>query len=245
MISFKNIITFVVYILLCGACQDDDPVEDNSLLALTSKNTFNIDNVIACASTSETDENTIFAYFYPRPGSTDFRYYETASIQDDKNDYTKYRRIDVTPTDLFNGYLKKFSRTLFQEKWVIITFFENEELHLSNPIRLKQKTKPTEFTDKLEIDLASMAMPIFRWEDGIYQDNKIYFQMISDIGNDLLSGTYTFEKEFQYYNLDNVVLNITREIPPLLNPSKEYNFTLMGVSEDNWVNLIIENSFNP
>ena len=48
---------------------------------------------------------------------------------------------------------------------------------------------------------------------------------------------------FQYYKLDNVVLNVTRETPPALQLGMNYGFTLMGVSEDNWVNLVIEKNF--
>lgn len=243
--SFKNILIFISCITLVFSCQEDDASAENTLADLTAKHSFKIDNVIACASSSDVDKNTVYAYFYPRPGATDFRYYETTSIEEDKNNYTNYQKITLTPSDLFNGYLKKFSRTILQEKWVIITFFENDSLHLSNPIRLKHKSKPTQFTDKLETNYTIPRMPTFNWEDGIYNDNKIYFQIISDVENDLLSGTYTFDRRFQYYNLENVVLNITREVPPALNVNEKYYFTLMGVSEDNWVNLIIQNSVTP
>ena len=53
-----------------------------------------------------------------------------------------------------------------------------------------------------------------------------------------LSGTYTFDTHFQYYNLDNVVLNITEGTPPNLTKGVQYKFTVMDVSEDNWVNTI-------
>jgi len=36
--------------------------------------------------------------------------------------------------------------------------------------------------------------------------------------------------------LDNVVLNITNDkVVPVIDASENYNFTMMGVSEDNWV----------
>jgi len=158
-----------------------------SLAAQVRINAVEIDNVIACASSSNTDQNTIVAYVYPRSGATDIRYYETSGIDVDKSDYQEYRRIDIEPSDIFNGYLKKFTRFTTQEKWVIITFFENDTLHISNPIRLKHQSKPT----------------------------------------------------------DNVVLNITRETPPQLDPEQSYQFTLMGVSEDNWVNLLVQKEFQP
>ncbi|WP_109302462.1 hypothetical protein [Aquimarina sp. AU474] len=232
-------------IFSCGTDNENNVQLDTSLAFLVNANTIEIDNVIACASGSENDENAIIAYVYPRPGSTNIRYYETSSIDDDKNNYQNYTQVDLTPTDFFNGYLKKMERTNTDEKWVIITFFENDKLHLSNPIRLKHRTKPTEFLNEVMIDDMTSGMPIFSWEDGIVAENKIYFQVVSDINDELLSGTYTFEKQFQYYKLDNVVLNITQEIPPQLTLMDMYNFTLMGVSEDNWVNLFIEKSFEP
>ncbi|WP_271783615.1 hypothetical protein [Aquimarina algiphila] len=238
----------IITVLFLGilSCKNDDnsAIADDSLASLIKDNTINVDNVIACASGSA-NATEIIAYVYPRPGATDIRYYETVSVDDDKNDYQKYSQISIESTDFFNGYLKKFTRTTAEEKWVIITFFENNELHLSNPIRLKHLTKPTEFSNNVMVNSMEEGMPVFTWENGVFEDNKIYFQIISDISNELLSGTYTFEKQFQYYKLDNVVLNITQEPPPELDAMNQYDFTLMGVSEDNWVNLFIEKSFTP
>jgi len=241
-----NYILFSLCSIFYGCTDDKNTIpSNNSLASLVQIHEVEVDNVIACASGSKTDENTIIAYVYPRPGATDIRYYETSSIDVDKNQYLNYQRITIEPSDIFNGYLKKFTRTITDEKWVIITFFEDEKLHISNPIRLKHKTKQTEFTDAAVIHSDLETMPVFSWSDGSFDDNAIYFQIVSDATNELLSGTYTFEKQFQYYKLDNVVLNITREIPPPLNLMDSYNFTLMGVSEDNWVNVFIEKEFIP
>ncbi len=239
-------IKYIIIIWVAGffSCKNDNDIiiPDDSLFNLVTKNIVKVDNVIACASSSDM-EDAIIAYLYPRPGATDIRYFETTTINDDKNDYLKYKQVSLETQDFFGGHIKAFTRTTSQEKWVIITFFENNELHLSNPIRLKHRTKPTEFSDKTTIQ--NSVMPIFNWEDGIYDDNKIYFQVVSQENNDFLSGTYTFQKQFQFYKLDNVVLNVTEQTPPQLTPGNMYNFTLMGVSEDNWVNLLIRKNFTP
>ncbi|SEL62376.1 hypothetical protein SAMN04487910_2830 [Aquimarina amphilecti] len=236
----------LLYCVLCGCNNDESTISpDTSLASLVFSNEIEIDNVIACASGSKSDENTIIPYLYPRPEAEDIRYFETSGIEVDKNNYQNYQQVMIEPTDVFNGYLKKITRITTEEKWVIVTFFEKGKLHLSNPIRLKHRTKPTEFIDEVMIDMNPEEMPIFSWEDGFFDDNKIYFQVISDSSNEFLSGTYTFERQFQYYKTDNVVLNITQGIPPQLDSTSLYNFTLMGVSEDNWVNLFIEKEFNP
>jgi len=130
----------------------------------------------------------------------------------------------------------KYEIASANEKWVIISFDEDGKRHLSNPIRLKQNTKPTEYLPQNIIVDSSTAMPNFTWQDGTYDDTKIYFQVVSDANNNLLAGTYTFEKNFQYYKLDNVVLNITKGDPLTLESGDSYGFTLLAVSEDNWVN---------
>ena len=40
-----------------------------------------------------------------------------------------------------------------------------------------------------------------------------------------------------------MVLNITEETPPSLLSQEDYYFTLMGVSEDNWVNVLGQRTF--
>ncbi|NER14026.1 hypothetical protein GWK08_11285 [Leptobacterium flavescens] len=240
--------------LLCAmlvfvSCNSEDNssvfVDDGNLANLVANNQIEIDNVIACASGSDEDANQIIAYVYPREGVRDIRFYETENAEVDKDDYENYTQIDLPAEDFFNGYLKKFTRTTEEEKWIIISFFEGDVLQLSNPIRLKHKTIPTEFTDEVAIDSSVPSMPVFEWEDGAVEENAIYFQVVSTDEEDFLSGTYTFERNFQYYVLDNVVLNITTELPPALSAGVPYGFTLMGVSEDNWVNLFIQKSFIP
>ena len=86
-------------------------------------------------------------------------------------------------------------------------------------------------------------MPKFVWEDNAVGDNAIYFQVISDDQNNLISGTYTYDNYFQFYDLENVVLNITTQTPQPLTLNQEYNFTLMDVSEDNWVNWVVLKTF--
>ncbi|TMM59458.1 hypothetical protein FEE95_08540 [Maribacter algarum] len=201
-----------------------------------------VDNVIACAA-SNADDDLISVFFYPRPSTTNFKYYETEDVSVDKNDFENYIPVEFPIRDVFNGFLKKFEVSTINEKWVIVAFDEGGKTHLSNPIRLKQNTKPTEYLSQNVSVEASTNMPDFSWQDGSYSDTKIYFHVVSDATNKLLSGTYTFERNFQYYNLDNVVLNVTRGTPPTLKSGSSYNFTLLGVSEDNWVNLFSEIPF--
>jgi len=246
MIKTNLLYSSVFLFILISCSSDDTPIieqeSNDSLATLVAQNTIEVDNVIACASGS-VNPNEIIAYVYPRPGATDLRYFETQTIDVDKNNYQNYYQIELPEDDFFNGYLKTFTRQTTVEKWVIISFRESGILHLSNPIRLKHITQNTSFTNEVTIDQSQAGMPLFNWNSLAQIQDAIYFQVVSDVSNELLSGTYTFEPQFRYYKLDNVVLNITEETPPELINDTTYGFTVMGVSEDNWVNTLLQTSF--
>lgn len=223
---------------------DIDEPSSTTLAAMVDSREVEVDNVIACAGSNE-DPGLVSIYLYPREGVRNIKYFGTETADVDKNDYRNYTEMTGSLLDVFNGYLLRYEVAVPQEKWIIVSFEEEGVINLSNPIRLKQLTKPTEhLPENISVDKGDLFMPRFTWTDGIFEDSKIYFHVVSDASDNLLSGTYTFEKTFQFYNLDNVVLNITEETPPSLVLENEYHFTLLAVSEDNWVNLFAEIAFD-
>lgn len=236
-------VRYLLPVFLILGCATDALQKDVNILenALASKEVV-VDNVIACAALNQNDKG-ISVFFYPRPGVTNFQYFETQNANVDKNDLANYSAVIKPLQNVFNGYLLKFEVISSVEKWAIVSFDENGKTHLSNPIRLKQFTKPTEYLPQnISINVPTNT-PIFAWNDGRYDDTTIYFQVVSDAQNNLISGTYTYEKTFQFYNLDNVVLNITKGTPGNLQQDNDYVVTLMAVSEDNWVNMIAVKQF--
>lgn len=242
----KSWIYFFVCILLYSCSSDsEEQLNTFTLAEAIGDKEVVLDNVIACAASTVNDVNSVDIFLYPRLGVRNVQFYEAIDGAIDKNDFTKYTLGEAPLLAVFNGFLQKFVATVLEEKWVIVTFEEDGKMHISNPINLKHKTKPTEYTNKnITIDKTEILMPKFSWVDGIHDDTKIYFEVISDNEDNFISGTYTFEKMFQYYKLDNVVLNITQGIPPNLINENDYNFSLLAVSEDNWVNLFSKFNFN-
>ncbi|MDY7395122.1 hypothetical protein UMM65_07700 [Aureibaculum sp. 2210JD6-5] len=235
----------VLSLVFVNSCTDNE-VEDtyqNLQEYISINSQLELDEVIACAASDELNTDISYIFYYPVPGAKEIQYFETANIAVDKDDFSLYKPAIYKSEAIFNGYLERFVRNNTKEVWCIVTYKTEGKLHKSNPIRLKHQTKPTEWTDNVSIDFVQSTMPKFSWNDGAIAENAIYFQVITDKDNTLLSGTYTYDKWFQYYNLSNVVLNITRNTPPNLIIDNSYGFTLMGVSEDNWVNLVIQKPF--
>jgi len=234
--------TLGLIVLLLG-CQSDDiaETESNILSEVIANNTFEVGAVIACAASDQNNPNQVNVYFYPEPNASNYRLYETSSVTVDPNDFSNYTRVAIESTDFFNGFLRQYTRLLDVEKWIIVTFRQDGELKLSNPIRSKQLSKPSVFNQDITINQDTVLMPLFSWQTNPVGDNAIYFQIVSDISNNVFSATYTLDGNFQYYNTSNVVLNVTEGIPPSLVSGETYHFTLMDVSEDNWVNVITLN----
>ena len=243
----KHIKTYSIFLFLLmyfSCSSDNDVTVPRTLADFIAINSYQPENeVIACAASKSGDNTTSYIFYYPIPNATDIRYFETSSINDNKDDFSLYNEKKLTNEAVFNGYLGRFVKTSTTEVWSIVTYKSDGKFYKSNPIKLKNQTKPTEWTDSISIDESASIEPKFTWEDGTIKENVIYFQVITNSDNDLLSGTYTYDKWFQYYHLSNVILNVTRETPPALVLDNEYNFTMMGVSEDNWVNLVIQKTF--
>lgn len=236
----KKIILFIVLLSAVSCTKEKVEIVPQNLQEYLNVNSGLIaDEVIACAASDKTDSSISYIFYYPILGATEIQYFETENTTVNEKDFSRYKKRALQNEAVFNGYLERYVRNDVEEVWSIVTYKTNGKLHKSNPIRLKHQTKPTEWNNLVTIDFTENTSPKFSWQDGIYKENEIYFQVVSDVNNDLLSGTYTYDKWFQYYKLDNVVLNVTTEKPPVLSVCSEYNFTMMGVSIDNWVNLVI------
>lgn len=235
-----KVIFALIIITSCSKSNTDDELVVNTLEAYIDNQAIENGAVIACAA-SEQDTNAVLVFFYPEEGATNVQLFETETASVNNSDYNNYTKVSINSTPFFNGYLGKYTLMSENEKWLIVTFELNGEIKLSNPIRTKQITKPSIWNDAVTVE--TTLMPTFNWEANAFGDNAIYFQVVSNAQNDFLSGTYTTENEFQYYKLSNVILNITRLTPPELQNNTPYNFTLMDVSIDNWVNLISQKAF--
>ncbi|MEL7339755.1 MAG: hypothetical protein AAGM67_04650 [Bacteroidota bacterium] len=244
-------LVLIAMTLVLFACREEVVLQEDILADYLELNqALERADLVACAAGREegfleSAATPTDVFFYPITGATDFRYFEAESIADSA-DFSKYVRKELADEPVFNGYLWKFNNLPFTgERMGVVTYKSDGKLHVCTPIRLKTNLKPTEINPDLAEVMENGLTPSFRWEDGEIKENVIYFQVISDLDGNLISGTYTVEKEFTFYDLSNVVFNITDpSSDPKLAPNQQYRFTLMAVSEDNWVNLFFEKEFS-
>ncbi|MBC2844371.1 hypothetical protein [Winogradskyella flava] len=233
---------FIAIGFFLGSCSQSDNEfrqTDNSLTSYIENKTFETGAVIACAGNDIENLDLVEVYFFPESNSENYRLFQTNSSNVNPNDLSNYNLVNLDSEPFFNGYLRKFVGSFSSEKWMIVSFEKDGDIKLSNPIRIKHIEQPTLFSTEIIINQENSQMPIFSWDINSVENNAIFFQVLSTTNDDLISGTYTFENQFQYYNTSNVVLNITNGIPPDLISGQTYKFTVMDVSEDNWVNQLL------
>ncbi len=247
------LLIFGIALTQLSACKEDKvPIDSLQAIINNNSNLSPFDELIACAAGGQKDfmEDAQFPVsMFLKPhhlGITDLRYYETEKGTDDPNDLALFIEKDLADEPLLNGFLHRFKLPLpTEDKWARVSYIANDTLWYCKAVRLKYVEKPSEYAPQLfSVDTTEPLSPIFEWQDGEVKENVIYFQVISDQAGNAISGTYTYDLNFQFYKLNNVVLNVTHpDWSPQLSPNETYNFILMGVSDDNWVNLIIDGSF--
>jgi len=240
-----KILKLILILKIVLSCSSDDVSGSsvvNTLEDYVSGKTIETGAVIACAA-SENNTNTVLTFFYPKEGATNVQYFETEDTSVINSNFNSYKKVNLESGPFFNGYLRFFKTEPTTEKWIIVSYELDGGIKLSNPIRTKQITKPSVWNTNVTINQDLTLMPLFSWEANAFGDNAIYFQVLSDSDNNLISGTYTYDNHFKYYDTTNVVLNITEGIPPVLINNIMYNYTLMDVSIDNWVNLVSQKPF--
>ena len=248
-----KIFYYIICLGLLISCTEDEA--DRTLQEHIDNNLELIpfNELVACAAGGqqdflEDDRFPLNIFLYPELEAHTFRYYETDRVDVDPLDLSLYNTVETEREPLFNGFLQRYPRPdPVRDVWARVSFVNGDTLWYSKAILLKTNQQPTDFSpDFCEVDLSSPLEPSFTWTESSMGENIIFFHVISDENNQAFSGTYTEERQFQYYNLDNVVFNVTREGQPQpLELGSTYYFTLMGVSPDNWVNFIAQKSFVP
>ncbi len=218
-------------------------------------------DLIACAAGGQMamggeGKEPVSVFFYPMDDKwdvTDIRIFEAESIETDTLNFASFQEKRWPAEPVFNGYLRRYATGYkARETWMVITCLTNDTLHTSGMIHLRVDTQPT-VVDMSGITLTEDTSGLrFNWPGAISSGDTdsaspvdaIYFEVVSDGSMNLISGTYTREPDFTFYDTRNVVINIHDTDPsPTLDSGQDYEFMVMAVSRDNWVNRILKRRF--
>lgn len=250
----KNILIIILSVSVLLSCNKDDEgfasgtlgkfIED---LGLPTQR----DSLIACAAGSASGNfmngtGNTSVFFYPPTGAENFRYFEIETpTTNTQLDLLTFRQVDHPVSPIFNGYLQRFTGNI-SNKVCVVTFVKSGKLFISDPITIKSTTQATDINPPgYNIFNASSLEPSFQWSTSPNGIDVIYFSVVADANDNLISGTYTESPNWTFYDLTNVVLNIRDVDPaPTLTANTDYRFVMMAVSDDNWVNSLVDEDFS-
>jgi len=196
-----------ICIIVLSACNKDEALNPDSLEAYLQENsTLEKAFLIACAAGNNSGElspvaQPINVFFLPYSGATDIRYYETDNLVEDENNYQSYTLRELDHTPVFNGKLRKFVLPPGAERWCIVTYKQGNLLRVSDPIRIKINTKPTVNVNSLVNIVPQTTTAEFEWNGLNDPNNIIYFSVVSELNGDIISGVYTLNKFWNFYDL--------------------------------------------
>ncbi|EAR11785.1 hypothetical protein PI23P_01235 [Polaribacter irgensii 23-P] len=248
MVFKKTVFLIIVGVVFCACSQDSDLTIARNLQEYIAENTtVSEGTVLAWAANEKGNTNVAYIYYHPEVGASDFRYYELKEASLEVDNFLNYERKSLENSVVYEAKLNRFSRLGSSENWCLVTYKKDGGLQISAPIKLKSQTKTTVYTSDVQMSYKTTLEPNFSWDDAAIDDNTYYFQTISDETNMFISGTFTQDTFFQYYDTANVLVspNLNIETPKILVADEIYNFMMMGIGSDNWVNIIVEEQFIP
>lgn len=247
MIRLLGLISFLFAI---GSCAKEPQVVPYSDLQLyLNAQSGQQDILIACATGESehrigTAAHPVQIFFYPVEGAYDYRLYLSDETSNSAPENHTYYQVNYDIDSVFQGKLRRFNTPHQEGKWAIVTYNSPGKYHVSDPIKIKHDYESTYYIDSLVTINENGVHPAFNWTGENETNNIIYFEVVSDTLGNVVSATYTTDKFWTFYDLNNVVLNVHDVSPtPSLQPNQTYRFTLMGVSEDNWVHTVAIKQF--
>jgi len=241
---FKKIVSLFICISVLSCSEDTDiTVSRNLQEYINESQNVAAKAIVAFAANAEANTSLTSIFYYPEAGATDIRYYELTDRSLDENSFVNYRRQSLKSEEVFGGKLERFSRSGSSESWCLVTYIKEGVLRISEPIKLNNTSKTTVYSDEVTVNYKTTLEPNFTWEDGARNESIRYFQVFTDEEEAFISGTFTEDTFFQYY--DETKDNINTTMPKKLVEDEVYNFTMLGIGADNWVHIIIEEQFIP
>ncbi len=249
------ICTAITFTLLNTACEegktDDTGYSLRTYIKDNGDPVIQLDSLLAFAtevnpSFMKNTGDTISIFFLPPDNSTEYKFFESDQYKINVYDLTTFHEMTLETRTEYNGRFIRFLHPgLDFPRWARISCKKDEQIFISTAVMINTMSDSTiNGWGLVTIDFEEPAEPLFSWENDATPGTSMYLQLLSDQTQDLISGTMTTDKYFQFYDLSNVVKNIYPVTPsPVLLTGQIYTFILMGLDSDQWVKVVSETTF--
>jgi hypothetical protein len=188
----------------------------------------------------------ISVFYLPPENSTEYKYFESDKYNINVNDLTTFYEKKLESIAEFSGSFIRFLHpSLDFPRWARISCKKNGQILISNAFMINTMSDSTKYCPGLlAFDFDRPTQPLFSWYNDTIPGTSMYLQLLSGADQEIISGTFTTDHYFQFYDLSNVIRNIHDVTPlPVLTKGQICTFTLMGLGPDYWVEMMSDTTF--
>ncbi|MEO1029870.1 MAG: hypothetical protein AAFX55_00615 [Bacteroidota bacterium] len=241
-------IVIIALLALTNSCVKNEsvPIVFEELIVLANDlegNLYQTDAIHAFAANDMSNNDHVNIFAVVEDGATDIKFYESDYPNIDAQNFYSYRLMEIQPTVTVDAKVKEFRHTFLRDEWIIMTYKHEGKIKLSSPIRINNLFQQTQYMADIGINQEQSGMPIFDWNVQSYDDNAFFFEIMKGDTSEVLSLTFTNESRFQYFDLANVTLNLSTASPPNLVIGNDYEFMVLDVGLDHWINTVYHYNF--
>ncbi|WP_111682239.1 hypothetical protein [Winogradskyella tangerina] len=243
----KKIILLAVFIAITSCVKNESvPIvfQNNTFLPEDLENNlYQTDAIFTFAGNDLANSDHTNIYAVIEEGASDIKFYETDTPNINEQDLYRYLLMEIQPTLISDAKIKTFRHTFLRDEWIIMTYKIEDKIKLSSPIRINNLFRQTDYIEDIVIDQGMSGSANFEWSVQSAENNAFFFEIMKDQNDAVLSLTFTNDSHFQYFDLTNVTLNLSQNVPPNLVQDENYEFTVLDIGLDNWINTVHSRAF--
>jgi hypothetical protein len=215
MMKLRIFLLTSILMLGMSSCSNDDdstPPADPSLLSTQIEEQQISQDRVTAYGYSGIESSSVLMLYYQEPNATNVTFFKTDNAKVNRNDYSNYRVYDPGETRAVLGAFRQTQEEqVANEYFAIVKYTINNQIKLSNPIRVNHINKPTSWTEvDVAVDQSNSGLPKFTWERNVAGDSSIFlFGLFDQSGDGPLVSILTTDTEFLYFDTSNAVFEYT------------------------------------
>ncbi|PTX59226.1 hypothetical protein C8N46_11062 [Kordia periserrulae] len=246
--TFRNFFIASLFLVSLFSCSNDDDspqsVDPFSLEVRLTNQQISNEKITAIGFSNFSTSNT-FLFYHVADGATNIEFFKTENTEVDRTNYSNYREFTMETNSVFGNFEQGREDTRDEEYYAIVKYMVNNEVRLSNPIKVTPISQPNTWTSNigvLYINQSNVGYPKISWENNTEGETSFSFCIITSSGN-VLANVVTEDNRFQYFDTSNVLQDFTQQAPEALTSGVPYFVYLLDVNADNWLNRVVFHNF--
>jgi hypothetical protein len=238
----------ILLLITTFSCSNDDapapePVDPFSLAGKIENQQISNEKITAIGFSSF-DAGVTFLFYHIADGAVDIELFKTQNTEVDRTNYNNYREFAMETRTLFGNFEQGNEDTRDEEYFAIVKYTVNNEVRLSNPIKMSHTSQTSVWTNEgVGVTQSTVGYPRISWANNFDGETSYFFCILTNSSGDTFVNVTTEDTYFQYFNIFNTTNNFTQQSPEALVSDAFHRVYLLDINNDNWLNRVVDYGF--